>query len=71
MESCKHCASSGIYIDYVGYPPYSYGTSVGYELTPNKATPCKYCQGKGYIDENEFITVPRKYVKDEYFDSKY
>jgi DnaJ-class molecular chaperone len=69
MESCKHCASSGIYIDHVGYPPYSI-TGIGV-ISPIQTVPCKYCQGKGYIDENEFITVPRKYVKDEYFDSKY
>ncbi len=29
---------------------------------------CKYCNGKGYIDEDELITVPRKYIKDNYFE---
>ena len=65
-KSCKHCASSGVYIDYAGYLPYS-TTITAYELTPNRAIPCKYCQGKGYIDDGDLITVPRKYVKDEYF----
>jgi hypothetical protein len=29
---------------------------------------CKYCSGKGWIDLDELIVVPRKYVKDEYFE---
>ena len=54
MKNCKHCSSSGIYIDY--QPTYD-----------QVAVPCKYCQGKGYIDEEEVISVPRKFVKDEYY----
>ena len=69
MKPCNHCSSSGVYIDYVGYPPYGV-TGTGYELTPARATECKYCQGKGYIDEDELFSVPRKYVKDEYFNDK-
>lgn len=65
MKTCKHCSGSGIYIGmpicnaptYTGGPPaYQYNSM-----------PCKYCNGKGYIDEDELFTVKRKYVKDEYF----
>ena len=64
---CKHCSSSGIYITYVGYPSImSTGITQTYDTIP-----CKYCDGLGYIDEDKFITVPRKYVKDEYFENRY
>ena len=64
-QPCKHCSSSGIYIDYVGYPQSSV-TGIG-TISPIQCVPCKYCGGKGYINEDEIISVPRKYIKDEYF----
>jgi len=56
MKNCKHCSSSGLYVDWNGY----YAVPV----------PCKYCNGTGWIDEDEKITIPRKYVKDDYFEDK-
>jgi hypothetical protein len=41
-------------------------TSVG-NVSPTMIVACKYCKGKGWVDENELIIVPRKYIKDEYF----
>ena len=29
---------------------------------------CKYCNGMGWINEDEIISVPRKYVNNEYFE---
>ena len=66
MKPCKHCSSSGIYIDYVGHPIQQ--TNIGY-FSPIQAIGCKYCGGLGYIDEDAPITVSRKYVKDEYFNN--
>ncbi len=28
---------------------------------------CKHCNGLGWIDPDEQITVPRKYVKESYY----
>jgi hypothetical protein len=64
---CKHCISSG---NYIGMPIYNYPSYTGgpppVQISIN---PCRYCKGKGYIDEDEIISVPRKYIKDEYFNS--
>jgi len=67
-KPCKHCCSSG---HYIGMPIYN-------EITYTGGPPavqiymsnCKYCGGKGYIDEEEIISVPRKFVKDEYFNNQ-
>ena len=65
MKPCYHCSCSGIYIGYGGY---NHGTqNDGIIAIECK---CKYCQGKGWIDEDQEMTVPRKYVKDEYFKEK-
>jgi hypothetical protein len=57
MKPCKHCCSSGNYVDYGGYS------------NPAVLVPCKYCEGTGWIDENKPITVPRKYVNDDFFEN--
>jgi hypothetical protein len=62
---CKHCCQSGNYIDFCGYSMFS--NSSGIINTPFKLVPCKYCKGIGWIDDEELITVPRKFIKDEYF----
>ena len=67
MKGCDHCSRSGIYIGYVGYRNNVHTGSQMGDINYNQL-PCKYCDGKGYIDEDEMMTVPRKYVKDEYFD---
>lgn len=67
MKSCKHCGQSGIYICYMGIQTEA---TTGNIPSSYKEVPCKFCNGKGWIDEDELLTVPRKYVKDEYFDRK-
>ena len=68
MKPCKHCCSSGNTLSYIGnsYPD-SISTACGYN---HIITHCKYCNGKGWIDENEIISVPRNYVKDEFFETR-
>jgi DnaJ-class molecular chaperone len=56
-KNCNHCGSSGNYVDYGGPD------------NPIIIVPCKYCKGMGYIDEDEMIEIPRKYIKDEYFNT--
>jgi hypothetical protein len=67
MKPCKHCCSSG---NYVGMPIYNGPSFTG---GPPPVTipiqPCKYCNGKGWIDEDEPIKVPRKYINDDYFNN--
>jgi len=62
-KPCTKCSQSGIYVDYIGYDP-SFNSK---SSIPYANVPCKYCNGTGWIDDEELITVPRKYVKDEYF----
>ena len=52
---CSKCSCSGIYIGYGGFN------------NPAITMKCKFCNGKGWIYPDDMITVPRKYVKDEYF----
>lgn len=61
---CSHCCSSGNYMQYVEYLGYhiTNPVAINYEIGP-----CKYCKGTGWIDEDEIIQVPRKFIKDEYF----
>ena len=61
---CKHCSCSGTYIGWAGYPTYD---STGRISGGTVALNCRFCNGKGWINEDELITVPRKYIKDEYF----
>ncbi len=63
MKGCDKCSCSGIYIGWGGPVVITTGSISGGAI----ATDCKYCNGKGYIDDEEIISVPRKYVKDEYF----
>ena len=64
--TCKHCGCSGKYIDYTGEQMQNSGS-----VTPGYAiVDCKYCKGTGYIDEDEIISVPRRFVKDEYFNDQ-
>lgn len=65
MTGCDKCSCSGIYIEYGGTVEITTGGITGGAV----ATACKYCNGKGYIDDEEIISVPRKYIKDEYFNS--
>jgi len=68
MKPCKHCSSSGICI---GMPIYNTPSCTGGSSVHEiPYYPCKYCNGKGWIDEEEVISVPRKFVKDEYFEDK-
>jgi len=70
-KPCNRCCSSGIVIKYVGYKtPGGCGTTgfMDYNYTQVK---CPKCEGKGYIDEDEIVSVPRKYVKDEYYKKEY
>lgn len=62
---CKHCSCTGFII---GPPIYQNSTTLGFE-TKISTSHCKYCNGEGWIDEDEPITVPRKHVKDDYFNS--
>ena len=68
-KPCKHCCSSGNYVDYVGYEQ-PQTTAIG-TISPIRLVPCRYCNGNGYIDEDEIVAVPRKYVKDEFYDRRY
>jgi DnaJ-class molecular chaperone len=65
VKSCKHCSGSGKYIAYGG--PVEM-TTAGFSKGGAIVVNCKYCNGTGQIDEEEIISVPRKYVKDEYFE---
>jgi hypothetical protein len=65
MIPCKQCSQSAIYINYSGRR--TDGTTACYGENGIEAIPCRFCNGKGWIDEDEIISVPRKYVKDEYF----
>jgi hypothetical protein len=67
-KPCKHCSSSGAYIDFFRTPQTS--ATIATVASPYAIVPCKYCQGKGYIDEDEIISVPRKFIKDEYFNNQ-
>ena len=55
-EPCKACGCSGIYIDYGGYS------------TGGIAAACKVCNGSGWVDGDDVVTVPRKYVIKEYWE---
>lgn len=67
MKPCKHCCSSGTVI---GMPIYNENSFTGGPPPVEISLQwCKYCNGKGWIDENELMTVPRKYVKDEYYEN--
>lgn len=57
LKPCTQCSCSGIYIGYRG--PTTSGTYPAYA--------CIACKGKGWIEEDEQILVPRKFVKDEYW----
>lgn len=68
MKACKHCCSSGNVLSYIGNScPDSISTVYNYN---HVITLCKFCDGKGWIDEDEIMFIPRKYVKDEYFESR-
>jgi hypothetical protein len=56
QKPCNHCCQTGFYTDY--HPSVSSG---------GVAVKCKFCNGTGWIDDEERISVPRKCVKDEYF----
>jgi hypothetical protein len=57
LKPCTQCSCSGVYVGWAGpsnssmYPAYV----------------CSCCKGKGWIEEDEQILVPRKFVKDEYW----
>ena len=63
---CEHCSGSGIYVGWAGSPVYSTGGLISGGAV---AINCKYCDGTGWIDEDELITITiqRKYIKDEYY----
>jgi hypothetical protein len=64
---CKHCCQSGSAVTLIG-PPALPSLTGGYFYPYNHIiNKCKFCNGTGWIDDQEMITVPRKYVKDEYF----
>ena len=64
--SCKYCSSSGRYIGYGGY---AYGDTGGQSGIIAVEIDCKACGGTGHFDEEELVTVPKKYVKDEYWEN--
>ena len=67
MITCNHCSGSGKYISYGGV--YGGVVTTGNITGGAVLVDCKYCSGNGYIDENEIIiNVPRKHVRDSYFD---
>ena len=57
LTPCIKCSCSGIYIGW------NAGSANG--LYP--AFACPACKGRGWIEEDEQILVPRKFVKDEYW----
>lgn len=62
---CKYCCQSGNVVEYIGYPV----NSTGYypqQLNNYTISICKSCNGTGWVDDEEMIRVPRKYIKDEF-----
>jgi len=66
MKHCDHCSGTGVYTAYGGPIKITTGGFSGGPV----AVSCKYCGGNGWIDEEEMMTVPRKYVKDKYFEQE-
>lgn len=67
-KTCKYCSGSGIYIDYVGYTGHAVErTTSGINYIPYQSVPCRSCNGTGWIDDEEVVSVPRKFVKEEYW----
>ena len=64
---CTHCCQSGKCISYTGYPS-SVSTPVSSRL-PYVIADCRFCRGTGWIDDEEEMIIPRKFIKDEYFKS--
>jgi len=64
--SCKYCSSSGRYISYGGY---TYGGTGDLSGIVANIIDCKACNGTGHFDEEELVTVPKKHVKEEYWEN--
>ena len=64
LKPCERCSCSGFI---VGMPVVSQGTAgpPGFLLT---STPCPKCKGAGWYDPDELVTVPREWIKDEYWE---
>lgn len=63
---CKHCCQSGNVVEYIGPPIHPSSTAYHYPFN-HAIGSCPYCKGTGWIDDEDKITVERKYIKDEYF----
>lgn len=64
-KQCSYCLGSGLYIYYNAHDIVYYGT--GDTSNKTRSIDCPHCSGLGWIDDEQLFTVPRKYVKDEYF----
>ena len=60
MKPCKHCGCSGIYI---GPPIYDVPECTDgaflYEPGTIYTSPCKYCNGIGWINEDEIVKITK------------
>lgn len=66
LKPCSKCSCSGYYVDYLGYN----NISTSAIINNSTLSICKICNGKGWLEEDELILVPRKYIKDEYYENK-
>lgn len=64
-QPCKQCSGSGIYIDYLVRTP-SWSSTCNTEGN-YQPIPCKSCKGTGWVDDEEMVTVPRKFVKESWW----
>ena len=63
QEICNECCGCGFKI---GAPVYDSFTTTAPIVITNTIE-CKKCKGTGWYNVDEIISVPIKYVKDEYF----
>jgi len=69
ITGCEYCSSVGFKVGYGGYD-LDKSTAGGYVGICGIKVKCKACNGKGYYNDEENISVPRKFIKEEYFNEK-
>ena len=80
FKSCEKCCGCGFTVGFNGpsykpaetpilpYSPQTSGGGVVVLGTGFPQMPCKKCDGTGYYDPDQLISVPMKSVKDEYWE---
>jgi hypothetical protein len=64
-KPCDKCCCTGFTIGWSGQEIH---TTAGRISGGAVSIPCKKCDATGWFDEDSEISVPIKYVKDEYFE---